>query len=658
MLPPQVKLGEAGETRLAAYLYEEINTCRWERQPYVSKLARLKEKYRAPFPEFPKDFPMANMSQITIPVIKTAVNTLSSRIVQTVMAADPLVSVRTDDNEYQTVASDYERFLKIYSDERLEAEEVVDDWITESIQLGTSILEVTHHKCRRNIVTYDALTQEYTKEAKDVFVGPKFFHFPIEDFWIRPQYQDHQTAPWCGKVLRLTWSQIKDMAMAGDLDPEKIDRLWNHRGLSEQDVSEVQKSDEDVEKFRPHDRDQFQIFELCVRWDVDGEGLEEELIIRFHEDSRTILRVFYSGFKNGRRPWEVARFIKILHRFYAEGLAEMLEHLQEEISTIHNQRIDNATIANLRIILVSRLIRGLAPGDRLWSGKVVKVSNVKEDVGTLQLGDIYPSTAQNESIAQGYVREVSGAGEVATGMAQPVTRTTATAQLSLLEELNRRFDKIIKGYRKNIRRIFIQLDDLFGQYGTAGLAEQWLGPLHGRMLEQYLAIPAEVAGSRRKIRILATKSSINREVEFQTSIAVMNLVIQMGEKMLQLTAQLAPNFTSVVAHELVKAIRPSFTKVMQYTDPANADSAISVLSVLERILPAPEDMGGMAGAEADYLASVAGRAGAGAGGGTQQANGGGAPTAQGGGGMEDFMFALRQANGGGAGVSQPGRNGR
>lgn len=598
MIPPEIDMSPEAEQRLIQYLDAEVTLARNERFEFINRLARFKEKYRTKFPEFPKDWPIANASQIVIPVIKTAVHTLSARIYQTLMAAEPPASIRTEDKDYQDFAYDYEKFLEVYSDERLDLPSVLDSWVTELIKLGTGVFEVTTKLDRRAQVDYDPITGKYVKKAVEYFAGPVLYHIPLEDFWIRPAYQDPDEAPWCGKEVRLSWSKIKDMALSGELNPDKIDKIWRFIGVSDLDVPKTIATQEDIDKLKPMNRSQYGIHELTVRWDVDGDGLDEELMVYFHQPSRTILRMKYSGFR--RRPWRVGRYIPIEHWFYGEGLCEILEHLQEEISTIHNQRIDNATIANLRIILVARLIKGLRPGDRLWSGKVVRVQDVKADVGTLQLGDVYPSTVMNENISQSYVHAVSGAGEVAQGQAQPVTRTTATAQLALLEELNRRFDKVVKGLRRTLRDVYRDLTDLFNKMGTGGLAEEWLGTVRGQRLETFLTLPADLLKRKIKIQVLATRSTVNREVEFQSQIAVWQLLQQMWKTITD-TAQLtgAPQIIPLLAHEFIAAVKPVLKKVMQYADAPDPDQAISVLTVLERILPAPEDMGGMAAAKSD-----------------------------------------------------------
>jgi hypothetical protein len=234
MIPPEIELTETAEMRLANYLDREIYTARSERDAFISKLARLKEKYRSKFPEFPKDWPIAGASQLVVPVIKTAIHTLGARIYQTVMAAESnLASVRVIDQDWQDFANDYEKFLDIYSDERLDMPSVLDGWTTELIKLGTAVLEVTTKLDRRAVVDYDQSGMKYTKRTVDFYNGPIVYHVPLEDFWIRPAHKDPDEAPWCGKEIRLAWSKIKDMALSGELNPDKIDRIWQYMGETE-----------------------------------------------------------------------------------------------------------------------------------------------------------------------------------------------------------------------------------------------------------------------------------------------------------------------------------------------------------------------------------------------------------------------------------------
>lgn len=649
MMPPEIEMSEEQRGRLTNYLWNEMQLCRAERSSQVSKFARLKLKYRTKFPEFPKNFPIPNSSQITIPIIKTAVDTQTSRLHQTVMAASPMASVRTKDPVFQDFSEGWEQFLHLYSEEKFEIEDVLDTAITEAIKLGTSVVECTRLLKRRKEVDFDALAGRYNQSTRETYNGPILYNVPIEDFWIRPLYQDVQKAPWCGKELRLAWSTIKDWALSGDLNPDYIDKIWRlpeNPGL----VPETVRQDATIEQAPPSSWDEYQIHELHVRWDVDGDGVDEEIIVYFHENSRTILRVKFNTFRKNRRPFIVFRYKKIEYRFYGEGVAEMLEQLQEEISTMHNHRIDNSVIAALKLILTSKSIAGLRPGDPVWPGKIVKTQNAKQDVEVLSLGEIYPSTIQAESQALGYARELSGIGEVATGQAQPVSRTTAAAQLSLLEELNRRSDKTLKGFRRSIREIFNQTTDLFNQTGTGGLAEKWFGTEKGMMIETYITLPPEHLYSKIKIQITSTKATVNREVEMQTNIAVMNLIIQNGQQLLSLVQGIVPQALPIVARLLIESIRPVYKKVLQYADAPDPDSAVKILAFVESILPSPENMGGMEQQAQLNSAANSGGAPTGGGGRTNGNGAGSAPKSGGAPGLDDLMQAIAGARGGQPGV--------
>lgn len=662
MIPPEIDISEECMKRLSKYLDSEISVCNSERWSHIDKFSRLKQKYRTKFPEFPKNFPIPNSSQITIPIIKTNVDTLTSRLHQTVMAAEPLASVRTKDPVFQDFAGDWEIFLKLYSEEKMDMEDVLDTAITESIKLGTSVVETTRALVKRKVVKYDALGGKYQQEVKELYNGPICYNIPIEDFWIRPEWQDVQKAPWCGKVVRVSWSEIKDMALSGELNPDKINEIWK-LPVSPGDVPSTVTDQDKEEKTEPQFWQEYRLFELCVRWDVDGDGIDEELLVYYHWESRTILRIKFNTFKNGQRPYDVFRYKKIEYRFYGEGMAEILEQLQEEISTQHNQRLDNATIAALKLILTGKSIKGLRPGDPLWGGKIIRTGgqNPGQDVTAFTLGEIYPSTRENELLSQSYVQQVSGIGETAMGNAQPVSRTTAAAQLSLLEELNRRFDKTLRGYRKCIRSIYNRVTDLFNQSGTNGLSLMWLGDIRGEQLESYITMPADALASKIKIQVTSTKATVNREVEMQTNIALMNLIIQNGQLLLSLVQGIAPQSLPTVVRLLLESITPVYKKVLQYADSADPEQAIKVLAFVESILPSPEDMGGMqqqAGMAAAGATSAS-QPGPGAPApGGPSANGNGTGPTQAGSAtarMADIMQALGATNGGKPRVAGRGR---
>jgi hypothetical protein len=223
----------------------------------------------------------------------------------------------------------------------------------------------------------------------------------------------------------------------------------------------------------------------------------------------------------------------------------------------------------------------------------------------------------------------------------------------MLEEANRRFDKPIKSIRKSIREIGVHCTDLMADYGTNGLAEEWLGD-RGTVVEEMLSDPTTFAPGNVRVQTLSTKSSVNREVEFQSAVAVMNMVVQMGQQFMQLGSMANPQAAGVIAHELVNAIREPWKKVMQYSDSQNIDEAMSVLNVLTRILPAPEDLGGLAGAEAGANAQGAGPqpgSGAGPGNNGQQRAGQATPEVDHSAGMAALLNAARGSNGSGAPVA-------
>ena len=57
------------EARLKLYLDTELTLAEGERSDFIDDLARYKVAYAAPMPDKPKNFPIANASNLTMPVI-------------------------------------------------------------------------------------------------------------------------------------------------------------------------------------------------------------------------------------------------------------------------------------------------------------------------------------------------------------------------------------------------------------------------------------------------------------------------------------------------------------------------------------------------------------------------------------------------------------
>jgi hypothetical protein len=134
--------------------------------------------------------------------------------------------------------------------------------------------------------------------------------------------------------------------------------------------------------------------------------------------------------------------------------------------------------------------------------------------------------------------------------------------------------------------------ELYFQFGTAGKGVAWLGE-KGKIVDAVFKLPRRVMEIGLAIRAAAPTSQQNKEAKKQNSIALFNLMVQLYERLLPLIGQIAPEAMPIVAGALVTSARKYMHSTLAAFDEPDPDEVLAGLAVLERILPAAEDLGGM-----------------------------------------------------------------
>ncbi len=584
-IPLSMWMGKHQE--ILSFIEEELALAEMERKEFVEKLARWKLAYNAPLPTSPKHFPIYNSSNLTVPVIKEIVNTIAAQIVQATLTARPYWVLKDLAAEWKPFIAILEEFLDIAAERELDYERAAIYWIIEAVKLGTSILEVSYDVDERKIYRYseDGL-RFYAKEVIN-HDGPLFSNVPLQKFWIRFHETDLQRARWVAKELTYSEWELREKARRNKFFG--VDRVINHYRQNTDDVTEVE---ENTEKTVPSERRDYQIFEIWLTYDIDGDGKNEELLLYYHRDSKTFLSRQFTPYWHGKRPFVKLGYFPKEHRFYDEGLAEMLEAVQEGISTKHNQRSDNATMANLKMIIKRKMVKGLQPGDPLYNGKIIEVNDIWNDLREFQMAEIYPSTVNEEMILRQYAERVSGYNDAVGGAAMPVSRTTAAAQLALLQEQAKRIDLTVRGVRKGQADAIRLVLELYHQFGLNGKGIAWLGE-RGRAVEVLFTLPRRVVEIGLAIKASSPTSVQNRQVKRENALALFNLIVQMYEKIMPLAQMLAPQQIGEIAHALVRSAHAYMSDVLETFESTDPEEVLAGLAVLERVLPAPEDFGGL-----------------------------------------------------------------
>lgn len=582
---PEEKWNEVKD-EIGLYIQDELTDARSERSEFMRKIARWKEVYRAPPAMEPKHFPIWNASNITIPIVKEGVNTLAAQIAQSVLVARPRWVLKDMAEEWRPFTDPVEDFLDLASDRDMELSKRAVPWIIECVKLGTSVMDVGWAFDRKGIYKYSSDGKKVFKSDMVMRDGPLPVHFPIQDFWIRFDQTDENEARWASRRLWLTEAELRKKRAAGEL--YGLQKISGQTRITRDLPTRV---DQEIENTRPVNSDLWEVFKIFLSWDIDGDGQDEELLLHYSLDAREFLSARYFPFWHGRRPIITARYFPVEHRFYAMGVCEMLEELQQTFSDDWNKRADNQTLANASMIIKRKMTKGLMPGDPLYAAKVIETADIWNDIREFRISEPYPSTVTEMQMARKIGDDLIGLSDAQRGSALPVTRTTAAAQLSLLQEQATRISLTTGSIRGSLNELGRLASALYYQFGTNGKALAWMGE-RGRAVEALFRLPRRVDEIGTALVTETPTSAVNRQVKRENAIALFNLMTQMYQQLIPLVGQVAPEAAAPVIGALVTSAKRFMEDTLNTFDVTDPDEVLAGLTVLERILPSPTDLGG------------------------------------------------------------------
>lgn len=586
-IPPELMTPDM-RREIESFLSHEIEQADMERSDFISKLARWERAYKAPMPDGPKHFPIFNSSNITLPVIKEAVNTLAAQLVQATDTARPRWIFKELAKEWEPFVDGIETFLDIASDRDMNLSPVHADWVVDIAKLGTGILEMPWEVDVRRIYKYNERgDRAYPSEV--VFQdGPAPRHIPLAKFWIRFHERELQKARWCGTEIEFNEVELIEKAMKGRF--HSIKSVINEEP-TDAEKNKVQKESEDIEETNPLESN-YTVHKIWLSWDIDGDGRFEEILVYFHRKTGKIIGEFFHPYWHGRRPFVKEGYFPNPDRFYDEGLCEMLEQIQMAISAMENRRADNSALANLKMIIKKKTVRSLQPGDPLYSGKIIETVDPFTDIREFQMSEIYPSTIQEQVMLQQRAERVAGTNEGIAGAAMPVSRTTASAQIALLQEQAKRIDLTVRNIRRGQQKLGRFAIDLYSQYGTNGKAVAWMG-VRGKEVEAVFRLPRRALELGVSLHAQTPTSMQNRQVRRENKLAMFNLLLQLHERIFEIAQAFAPESLPLVAAGAIKASQKFMVDVLETFEEPDPEGVLASLTVLEKVLPQMEDFGGL-----------------------------------------------------------------
>ena len=561
--------GDAREARGIAFTQDEIDALSGELCSYMEgelELRKGREQnwikwqrlYDAEPRESIKSYPIEGSSNLVVPLAAIYSDTIEARIMQSIFGMSPHWTASEINRKFAAAAKPLERWLDWARDNVWSQETVIEPLVKETVKLGTSCLYVGF--VNENRLRYDDVTRS-TYVASHRY-GPAPEWVSIGDTLIPAGYTDVQRSPLFGHRVWLSGDRLRQLEFANYI--EGVDRVLGHPS-EESELRRMRRDGSGVDASTRSDR--YSLYALWNVWfsrDFDRDGYPEEYVAMLNLETRTIMRLRPNPYPSQTRPYVITRYLLREGDFYGVGIPERVEQLQDEASTIHNQRRDAAHLS-LITMYIGGAASNLPDTIRPKNGRVIKALNAND------LKEFRPSNpTQIAAFEEQFVTMIAdravGISELSEGkVTSPIGRAAATTVVSLMQEGARRFDRIIAKMRAALDEEAHMIAEAYQTYGlpppdAPGAPEEVLDPEDAAIVRGILDRQDNLRAFF-AIKLNVSTQAVNREVEKQTNVALYGMVIQYAMQVMQFA-------TGVVNPQMPPPLRDVILRILKGVDRA------------------------------------------------------------------------------------------
>jgi len=506
---------------LGSWLYDELEDAISARAQLESVWRDCVRMYEGTPKMEVRNVPIENAPNYTVPVGAMACDAIYAQSVDLIWQVAPVITVRAVNTDLISASKGLQKFINWGAANEWGLRNAIDHALLDNIQLGTSVIYTPWINRVRK-----------TKTSELSHVGPQLYTVPIQDFLVPGgSAADLQDARWCAMRYWLTGDEmrLREKTLKWDISGTQPVGADDPTRAQRETTARQRKSGQEI-------RELFEVFDVYAYYDINGDGIAEDILVSYDRTSRSVLRVRWNPFQ--RRPFVAMRYQLRPHLFYGLGVMEMLRPLSEEIDETHNHRMLNMMLANCRMWIGKN---GEIDHDMaIWPNKVILSEDPARNLNAIQLGDVYPSSAQAEAILMAYAERRVGVSDIsqARPSAPLGTRTPGITAMSVLQQVNKRFTPAFDGMRLGtsdaVRQCIYRyqerllVGDTFAQNKIASI----VGPQHADALLDAMARPD--FDEAMALELTASSASANRDSDRQNAMLLMNVMSSYYDKVLQL----------------------------------------------------------------------------------------------------------------------------
>lgn len=405
----------------------------WESFDATHKEKRQKwyEQYRSILADAEQRLSLGK-SALFIPETFINIETIAPRLVEALFATRPYIGVLAHGEHNADRIPAVQNFMT-YQFDRMDLPIKFIEFIKDYLLYGVAVGEVgwrfeTRKVIRKKPVTILGQTVGYEEEETDMVIydDPTFELVDLDNFIFDPKATNLQDGRYYGTRKRMTKSDLKWLEDLGVF--RGVSRVKEGNQSTEPPSKSVVLGNSSAATGYDSNDPRFEVIELYFP--------SQDRVITVAE-RQWVLRDGPIPYWFKSHPYVMAKNHLVPHEFYAIGDIEPTEALQEELNTIHNQRIDNVSLVINRMW---KVLRGAnVDYDELVSrrGGIVNVDRM-DDVEPFEMPEVTGSAFTQARDIERLMKDVSGTQDIVRG-AEAVQRQTATEITSLENSATFRF---------------------------------------------------------------------------------------------------------------------------------------------------------------------------------------------------------------------------
>ena len=323
------------------------------------------------------------------------------------------------------------------------------------------------------------------------------------------------------------------------------------------------------------------------RYDIDDDGLEEDVIFWVLKETRTLLRArllteMFPAYPP-RRPFAEARMIPVPGQFFGIGMLELLEHIHDLMKVILDQAIDKNTLVNTPWGLY-RSASGVRPEViRMTAGELYPVNDPERDVKFPQIPNPDQSFSINlMTLLNGMAERQVIIGELDFGRVPygkaSALRTASTTQ-ALLQQGDARPERILRRFFRGLSEVYAQMHELNQAFLPEKKKYRVVAPKQGEDPYRELDDPAKIRGRFQfdfKANVMNTNKALKAQILQGIGAAIVNpLTLQAGI--------VSPLNIYNWAYDLVKSQGQDPTRYVKEPVPGAAQPTLNAREVMASI---------------------------------------------------------------------------